>query len=64
MSNPQLIAAALRELLADTPDPTEVASILSDVPAEDVAAVLAALTHMVGYFEYRAASLRVKAGAR
>jgi hypothetical protein len=64
MTPAALVAAALRELLAEDSDPTEVASILSGVAADDVVPVLAALTHMVGYFEYRAASLRVKAGAR
>lgn len=53
MSPAQIIAAALRELLADEPDPDQARSFLSDIPADDVYAVGSALVQMAGMLQYR-----------
>jgi hypothetical protein len=59
----QKVAAALRELLAETPDVAMARGWLAEIPADEVADVAAALVAAAGILSYREASARVKAGA-
>jgi hypothetical protein len=59
----QKITAALRELLAETPDLDEVRSIVSEIPSGDRYAAGSALVKLAGMISYSEASARVKAGA-
>lgn len=60
----QLLSAALRELLAETPDLDMARAYLADIPNDEVPAVAAALVSAAGLLEFRSASARVKAGAK
>jgi hypothetical protein len=64
VTSTQLIAAALRELLATPPDLDMARGYLADIPPDEVYAVGSALVQLAGMCEYRSASARVKAGAR
>lgn len=64
MTTIQKITAALRELLAETPDVAMARGWLAEIPTDEVPAVAAALVAAAGLLEYRDASARVKAGAQ
>lgn len=64
MTPAQIIAAALRELLATTPDHTQARTYISEINVADVDAVTHALADLADMARLRQASLRVKAGAR
>lgn len=51
MSLTQLATAALRELLADTPDPYLAAAWLSDLSPDDLSTVATALLELAGLAE-------------
>lgn len=63
MTTNQLLSAALRELLAETPHLDEVRAIVSEIPEGDRYAIGSALVKLAGMISYREASARVKAGA-
>lgn len=64
MTTNQLLSAALRELLAETPDLDEVRGIVSEIEACDRYAVGSALVKLAGMIDYVEASARIKAAAR
>jgi hypothetical protein len=64
MTPAQAIAAALRELLAATPDRAQARTYISEIPTTGVDAVAGALVELAYMAAERQASLRVKAGAR
>lgn len=64
MTSAQLVAAALRELLAETPDPTQANAYICEIDLDQLDAVAERLVQLAGMACGRQASLRVKAGAR
>jgi hypothetical protein len=57
----QVVSAALRELLADTPDVDMAKGWLAEIPQDEVPAVTAALVAAAGLMEFRSARVRVGA---
>jgi hypothetical protein len=64
VSPSQLIAAALRELLAHPRDLDMAKGYVADISTSDLDAVAEQLVELAGLVCSRQASLRVKAGAR
>lgn len=64
MTTIQKITAAMRELLAETPDVAMARGWLAEIPTDEAPAVAAALVAAAGILSYREASARVKAAAK